>query len=84
MMECLQVGLTWRVAQRVAFTLNGGSWADFQDCDPMVAPVPTPAPAAGPAAANPGVIPGQTKVNMALIMDQADDTELSPVDPSTV
>ena len=35
-LECSQVGLMWRVAQRVAFTLNGGAWEDYLDADPMV------------------------------------------------
>ena len=83
-LECSQVGLMWRVAQRVAFTLNGGAWGDYLDTDPMVDPVvvaPVQGPA--PAAATTGGATGQTKVKVALIMGQADDTELSPVDVST-
>ena len=84
-LECSQVGLMWRVAQRVAFTLNGGAWGDYLGTDPMVEPVAVaPVQAPAPAAANTGVVTGQTKVKVALIMDQADDTELSPVDVSTV
>ena len=49
--------------------------------DPVVV-----APGQGPAqaAATTGGATEQTKVKVALIMDQADDTELSPVDVSTV
>ena len=75
----------WRVAQRVAFTLNGGAWEDYLDTDPMgdpavVAPVQGPAP----AAATTGGATGQKKVKVALITDQADDTELLPADGPTV
>ena len=84
-LECSQVGLMGRVAQRVAFTLNGGAWGDYRDTDPMVDPVVV-APVQGPAqaAATTGGATEQTKVKVAFITDQADDTELSPVDVSTV
>ena len=37
-LECSQVGLRWRVAQRVAVILNGGAWGDYLDTGPMVVP----------------------------------------------
>ena len=80
-LECSQVGLMWRVAQRVAFTLNGGAWEDYLDTDPMGDPaVVAHVQGAAPAATTTGGATGQKKVKAARITGQADDTELLPVD----
>ena len=64
-LECSQVGLRWRVAQRVAVILKGGVWGDYLDTDPMVDPgAVAPAQGPAPAAASTGGATRQSKAKV--------------------
>ena len=81
-MEAAQIGLVWRIIQRIAARNAGIDWALFADIDPMVvavaAPIPPPLPAAagGPAIA---ASPSRKKLKLSATLDQTDEAEVETV-----
>jgi len=85
--EAAQFGLVWRIAGRISATAGGVPWAQAAVDDPLAPatpapPTPSPTPPAtgdtGPAKTS------QRKVKLNLVLDQGDESEVSPASKATV
>ena len=72
--HAVQIGLVWRLANRISFVRGGGSYDAWRDVDPWARPS-TPMMAAPPVAAAPLKERG---IKMSSVIDQSDDSEFVP------
>ncbi|CAE7562467.1 unnamed protein product [Symbiodinium natans] len=66
----VQLGLVWRLANRIQWVRGGGTWGEWTDIDPWAAK-PTAAPTPAPAAAT----TRERSLKMSQVLDQTDDSE---------
>lgn len=78
-MQAAQVGLTWRIARRIAFVQGGGTWSAWPDTNPLADPLLAPAgqqvlPVQGTGYGGPSPLTRTVKVGA--VLDQGDTSKV--------